>query len=439
MDHHLLTHVGMKRGNNQDNLSSLLAANYKQFIEQGHLFLVADGMGGHLGGEKASEMASRIIPLSYTKLIGQSGVTIQDSLSKAFSEANEAIHRKGHEGRDFFNMGTTCSCLVIRGDGAWVAHVGDSRIYLVRGRRIHQLTFDHSMVWQAAKDRGVDPDHVHDVMSNRILRCLGPERLVDTDIQGPYPTRPGDVFILCSDGLSGFVADSELAIAVANLPVELATRFLVTLANLRGGGDNISVVVVQVPEGIHLAGNQELAVPKLGGNNNKWNQMIWGATGLFGVLSFVVFLPIYLIDGQNQLLWRFMLGFNLIAFMALLTFGLFRLLVHNLGRLTSGSYKDGYVPISRARKWELSKPMIDCLRKQNLEIINSAKPAITDEQIEVMRARNDSIVGQLEQGNNRTAFAVGAAVFVELSPIIEKMIRYQQIQPVQLFMTKPSV
>lgn len=443
MDHHMLTHVGMKRGNNQDNLSSLLAANSQQFVKQGHLFLVADGMGGHLGGEKASEMASRIIPLSYTKLIGQTGASIQESLAKAFSEANEAIHRKGHEGRDFFNMGTTCSCLVIREDGAWVAHVGDSRIYLVRGRRIHQLTFDHSMVWQAAKDRGVDPDSVHDVMSNRILRCLGPERLVDTDIQGPYPIRPGDAFVLCSDGLSGFVADSEIATAVANLPAELATRFLVTLANLRGGGDNISVVVVQVPEDIESDGKQELANPQLGETTNNFTQMVWISAAAFGGLSFLIFLPAYFIWRQNE--WpneewlRILLGVNLISFMVSLAMGLGGLVINNFGRETSGKHQEDHVPISRARKWDLNKTIIESIMRQNLEIINSAESAMAIEQVEAIRIRNNAIVVEIEQGHEKTAFAVAAGVFVELAPMIEKMIRYQQIQPARLVMIKPSV
>jgi protein phosphatase len=140
LEHDQFTHVGMKRGNNQDSIGTLLAGSDQQFLLQGHLFLVADGMGGHLGGEKASEMASKIIPLSYSKLIGQNPAGMKDALEKAFIEANEAIHRKGHENRDFYNMGTTCSSLVVKDSGAWVGHVGDSRVYLIRRNKIHQLT-----------------------------------------------------------------------------------------------------------------------------------------------------------------------------------------------------------------------------------------------------------------------------------------------------------
>ena len=438
MDHHLLTHVGMKRGNNQDNLSSLLAANDQQFAKQGHLFLVADGMGGHLGGEKASEMASRIIPLTYTKLVGQVGATIQDSLSKAFAEANEAIHRKGHEGRDFFNMGTTCSCLIIRKDGAWVGHVGDSRVYLVRGRRIHQLTFDHSMVWQAAKDRGVDPDTVHDVMSNRILRCLGPERLVDTDIQGPYPVQPGDAFVLCSDGLSGFVADSEIATAAGCLPAELATRFLTTLANLRGGGDNITVVIVQVPGGLDSVNKEKLAQPALGGGKTNLNSAIWLSSAFFGGLSFLVFLPLYFIDFLKDFSQKGLIV-SLPAFMISMIAGLAKLLIDNSSRLSGRNDDEAHVPISRARKWELTKVFLDNIKEQNQEIIKAAESTTTEDDIATIRNRNDRINADGAHSDLRAAFALSAGILVDLAPIVEKMIRYQQIPSTKLILVKPSI
>lgn len=437
MDHHLLSHVGMKRGNNQDNFSSLLAANEHQFAKQGHLFLVADGMGGHLGGEKASEMASRIIPLTYTKLIGQSGATIQESLANAFSEANDAIHRKGHEGRDFFNMGTTCSCLIIRKDGAWIGHVGDSRVYLVRGRRIHQLTFDHSMVWQAAKDRGVDPDSVHDVMSNRILRCLGPERLVDTDIQGPYPLQPGDTFILCSDGLSGFVADSELAMAANKLPAELAARFLVTLANLRGGGDNITVAVVQVPEGGSLARKQELAEPELGRSKINSNIIIWLSVSLFGFLSLISFF-IWMSDQNDPYRKGFLIG-SLMTFMVSMCVGLAKLLFDNAGQFLIKKAEEAHVPISRARKWELTKALIELIRQQNLEIIKAAESSMNEDQMVSLRARNETSIAEADQGHHEAAYILAAGVLVELAPIIERMIRYQQIPAARLLLVKPAV
>lgn len=437
MDHDSLTHLGMKRGNNQDNLSSVLAANDQQFATQGHLFLVADGMGGHLGGEKASEMASRIIPLTYTKLIGQPGATMKDSLGRAISEANDAIHRKGHEGNDFFNMGTTCSCLVIRKDGAWIGHVGDSRVYLVRDNQIHQLTFDHSMVWQAAKERGVDPDMVLDVMSNRILRCLGPERVVDADIQGPYPVHPGDAFILCSDGLSGFVADSEMAVAASMLPPAAATKYLVTLANLRGGNDNITVVVVRIAGGLEPTSREELARPELGGPKAYFPRAFWIAAATCGGLAFLVFLPLFLMGFAREFSQK-ALVMTLVAFMLSILAGLGKLLIEGALRNRLQSRHEAHVPVSRARNWELNGSIIENIRQQNLEIIKAAESSLTGEQLAGFKSRFGAQGDAGKQEKAAGAFGQAAANLAELAPIIEKMVRYQQIPAARLVLVKPS-
>jgi protein phosphatase len=439
MDHSALTHVGMKRGNNQDNLCAIPAANEQQYAKQGHLFLVADGMGGHLGGEKASEMASRIIPLTYSKLIGQAGASLTDSLTRAFSDANDAIHRKGHEGRDFFNMGTTCSCLIIRDDGAWVGHVGDSRIYLVRAGRIHQLTFDHSMVWQAAKDRGVDPDTVHDVMSNRILRCLGPERLVDVDIQGPYPIQPGDAFVLCSDGLSGFVADTEMAMAASILPAEKATNFLVTLANLRGGGDNISIVIAKVPGAIADGTRANLSEPELSATRKTLQYWIWVATALFGGLSFVGALMFFLMNEQGNEAIKVGLLATLTGFMISLLAGITLLVLDVVKQSSGNKSEEAHVPISRARKWSLSRSVIDSIRNQVGEILVPAEKLMEKPEIESIRLKLAAIKSDCDQGYERSAYLQAAETLSALLPVIEKMIRYQQIPAAPIVIPKPAI
>lgn len=138
-----ISHTGMRRANNQDNLASVPAANGAQFKIQGHIFLVADGMGGHLGGEKASELAVQIVPLTYAKNI-QQGPAV--ALRLALQDANATINRRGNEAIHFYNMGTTCSVLALREEGAWVGHVGDSRVYRIRAKTIDQITFDHSFL-----------------------------------------------------------------------------------------------------------------------------------------------------------------------------------------------------------------------------------------------------------------------------------------------------
>jgi hypothetical protein len=139
--------------------------------------------------------------------------------------------------------------LVIRPEGAWIGHVGDSRAYRIRDGLAEQLTFDHSWVWEIARRQGVDPDELGDFKKNVIIRSLGPEAEVEVDIEGPYPVEPGDVFLLCSDGLTNHVKADELGAVAAAFPPAEACGFLIELANLRGGSDNITCLVVQVPRG----------------------------------------------------------------------------------------------------------------------------------------------------------------------------------------------
>ena len=143
-------------------------------------------------------------------------------------------------------MGTTTTALLLRPEGAWVSHVGDSRVYRVRDGWIEQLSYDHSLLWEYARIKHMDPEDVLDIPSNVIHRCLGPEPMVQIDVEGPYSVRPGDVFLLCSDGLSGQVTDPEMGAVVTVLPPAEACQFLIDLANLRGGPDNITALVVHV-------------------------------------------------------------------------------------------------------------------------------------------------------------------------------------------------
>ena len=237
------TDVGVRRSHNQDSHAVKLAPDDEQWRERGHLFLVADGMGGHAVGEKASEQAVQVIPHSYVKHAAEGPIA---GLRKAIEEANETIHSCGQQNREFEGMGTTGTALVLRPEGAWVGHVGDSRVYRIRAGFIEQLSYDHSLVWEYARIKGIDPDKVKDIPSNRIDRCLGPEASVVVDIEGPYPICAGDIFLLCSDGLSGQVSDGEIGAAATALPPAEACSFLIDLANLRGGPDNITVLIAHV-------------------------------------------------------------------------------------------------------------------------------------------------------------------------------------------------
>src|SRR5262249_29207464 len=128
-----------------------------------------------------------------------------------------------------------------------IAHVGDSRVYRIRNGRIDQLSFDHSWVWEIARHNQQTPEQTQKaVPRNVITRSLGPESTVEVDIEGPLPVELGDVYLVCSDGLSGLVSDPEMGVIASQFHPEAACRYLVHLANLRGGQDNITVILVRI-------------------------------------------------------------------------------------------------------------------------------------------------------------------------------------------------
>jgi PPM family protein phosphatase len=243
IEHAAQTDVGVKRSHNQDAFTVQKAPDREHWQRVGHLFIVADGMGGHAVGEKASAKAVQEIPLTYVKHVqdGPAG-----ALRHAFQEANAGINAIGTSNPEFRGLGTTATALVLRDEGAWLAHVGDSRAYRIRGSQIQQLTYDHSYAWEMARRLGIPPEELGDVKKNVIVRSLGPDPLVQVDIEGPYPLEDGDTFVLCSDGLSNLVPPEEVGAVVTALPVDEAARVLVEMANLRGGPDNITVVIVRV-------------------------------------------------------------------------------------------------------------------------------------------------------------------------------------------------
>ncbi|MBI3865670.1 MAG: serine/threonine-protein phosphatase [Planctomycetia bacterium] len=239
-----LSDIGFRRRNNQDSYAVQIAPDREEWSRRGHLFLVADGMGGHAVGELASKIAADTIPHTYQKT---QNVEPPEALKAAVLAGNATINARGEMNRDFTRMGTTCTSLVLYPKGAVVAHVGDSRAYRVRADRIEQLTFDHSLQWELLRQGKMSPEEIfRREPRNVITRSLGPQAVVQVDVEGPYATRPNDVYVLCSDGLTGLVSDEEIGIACRELSPAEACRLLVDLANLRGGPDNITVIIVRV-------------------------------------------------------------------------------------------------------------------------------------------------------------------------------------------------
>jgi protein phosphatase len=328
------------------------------------VFLVADGMGAHAVGELASELAVSIIPHTFGKHV-QNGAA--SALRKAFVEANASIHARGQQNREFEGMGTTTSALLLRPDGAWVGHVGDSRVYRIRGNRIEQLSFDHSLVWEYARRQNLDPNVVQGIPSNVIIRSLGPEPLVQVDIEGPYPIAPGDVFILCSDGLSGQVTDHELGAVAAVLPPEEACRFLVDLANLRGGPDNITLVVVRV-------GGKKAARRAV---HSAWLPRIPWPIGVLALGALLAAVPIFLFVYQVPSL---VVPTILLAFLVIVS-GLVGLILHFRHEQLRAAAEAEHPPpqIYRHESSSIERPLLDKLHKAE----QALKERIADRQWEV--------------------------------------------------------
>ena len=252
--------IGLRRSNNQDSFLVRLASNPRQWLDRGHICVVADGMGAHLAGEVASRLATETITKSYLARIDE---LPGQALVQAVYDAHDAIRAKSRE-EAFREMGTTCDAFVLAPQGFFVAHVGDSRVYRLRGNTLDQLTFDHSLVWEicAITNSPFDQPPSH-IPKNQITRSLGPTEKLLVDLEGPMPIEVGDTYLACSDGLSGQVTDKEIGQILTVLPPEAAVETLANLANLRGGPDNITMVIAQTtnnPETSQAVDN-EMQVP----------------------------------------------------------------------------------------------------------------------------------------------------------------------------------
>lgn len=235
--------VGRRRANNQDSANVLPPAGPQQYKLRGWLFLVADGMGAHAAGEEASRIAAERVPLVYEKLAARSPPL---ALRRAIEQVNGEIHTKGEHAAEFRGMGTTCTVLAILPRGAVVGHIGDSRAYRIRGRTVEQLSRDHSLIWDLESQPGFSREQAGAVPKNIITRSMGPHAEVEADIEGPFSVDEGDVFLLCSDGLSGQVTDEEIGLLAGELTdPRQAADALIGLALVRGAPDNVTVVMAR--------------------------------------------------------------------------------------------------------------------------------------------------------------------------------------------------
>lgn len=238
----LSTDNGCVRQNNEDCLQFLT----KDTDPLNVLAIIADGMGGHVAGEKASyEAVQRIQSYYFAKHYFKSSISI---LKEALKQANASIYQLAKHDSTLLGMGTTATVLAIVKGYAYYAHVGDTRLYLLRDDQMLQLTQDHTLVGQLLEDGLITPEQAHTHPDRHVItRALGTQPSVIVDvINKPLPIRIGDVFMLCSDGLYDLVDDIIIARIISSFAPNEASHRLIELARSAGGFDNISVIILAV-------------------------------------------------------------------------------------------------------------------------------------------------------------------------------------------------
>lgn len=239
------TDVGRVRSENQDHYCVFDPEDPEQIRSKGSFVVVADGMGGHTGGTVASHTA---IDAMYESFSTSQAESMHELVESAINSGNSAVRQKAQSNPQIKDMGTTCVCLQIRGKHVLIAHLGDSRCYMFRGNTAEIVTRDHTYLNElvdigllTAEQAEGHPD------KNIITRCVGMSATLDIDYNR-REAQPGDIFAMCSDGLSNFVTTDEIFEEVKASSAEDACKNLIELANSRGGDDNITVAVVKVHE-----------------------------------------------------------------------------------------------------------------------------------------------------------------------------------------------
>jgi len=240
-----LTDVGRQRTNNEDSYLYWEPDSDDEFRRKGRLAVIADGMGGYEGGQEASRLAVETVRHVYESSFASDP---QETLLEALESAHQNIQRYGEEHPQFHGLGTTCTALSLIGRDLCFAHVGDSRLYLVRPETVSRLTRDHSYVGRLVESGIVRAEDAESHPQRHILTAaLGSGKEVVPDRpEHPLPLAEGDTLVLCTDGLWSLVGEQEIAGAVrSNTPADSCLA-LVKMALERGGPDNITVLVLRI-------------------------------------------------------------------------------------------------------------------------------------------------------------------------------------------------
>ena len=250
------TDVGMIRSGNEDSF-------FAHATRERGIFIVADGMGGHAAGEVASEMTVQIISRELHDL-KDADAPAEERVSDSIRLANRAVYERTIQESDKQGMGTTASVLIVSGTRYLIGQVGDSRIYLLRDGALKQLTKDHSYVQEQVDAGLLTPEQArYHPYSNVITRCVGASDAVEPDTYSG-DLKPGDTFLVASDGLTGMVDDRRLQqLLLSRASAGRVVDALIAEANYRGGLDNITAIVVQITT-VGELDNSERPTPRHG-------------------------------------------------------------------------------------------------------------------------------------------------------------------------------
>jgi PPM family protein phosphatase len=243
------TDKGLVRPGNEDSFLLYEPEDKEVLKRKGIIAIVADGVGGNLGGKKASETAVEVIREHYMK----ASADVISALSQAIEIANSSIYTLSGKNEQFRGMATTCTALVLEDEKGFVGHVGDSRAYLFRNGDFTQITNDHTLVEAFVREGLITREQARNhPQRNIILRALGSKDTVDVETH-IVDLLPGDMILLCSDGLHGMVPHKKMISVLASFPLEEVCTKMVELANQAGGPDNITVVIIRVLSTQHEA------------------------------------------------------------------------------------------------------------------------------------------------------------------------------------------
>ncbi|MEO7719493.1 MAG: Stp1/IreP family PP2C-type Ser/Thr phosphatase [Capsulimonas sp.] len=265
------TDLGRVRENNEDKFDFYEPEDPAVLASKGSFYGVADGMGGHSAGQIACELALKIVIRSY---YSTPSPDTHSNMRRAIEEANGLIYDTAQMITERNGMGTTLTCAIIREDMITVAQVGDSRCYLIRDGEIGQITEDHSWVAEQVRIGAMTLEEAQaSPFRNIITRSIGTASTIESDIT-THAMQEGDIFVLCSDGLSGHLEASDIQrIALEHSPSIAAMR-LVEEANERGGRDNITAVVLSIREIKPFVEETEEAAAA--GDGAKQDKRAWG-------------------------------------------------------------------------------------------------------------------------------------------------------------------